>query len=179
MFALPTYSKPVLVNILENIDVLIPGIDYCLIIYNDVLTNTLIAKHRTNTNEIEEVELNIPLSELNKQRNKISPYNWACKTDIFFNVNQPQKIQLEIQDEKEKDYLLLRFENPTSKLKDLLILSFKQTRGLLGLSLSSQDLDTTQKSLIAKMLHNFIAMQYSQHKSDNEIIKLLNESKKL
>ncbi len=114
--------------------------------------------------------------ELRKPRK--NPYNWTKKPQLKPTAEK-KEIQLVLDDEKDVNTLHLRFKSNIDSNNDVLIVSFREDLGFLGIEFGRQFLNTQNKSLIAELiLRSCNAAIENAKKNAEEFFKFSDQTKK-
>jgi len=114
--------------------------------------------------------------ELRKPRK--NPYSWTKKPQLIASTEK-KEIQLVLDDEKDVNTLQLRFKSDIDFNNDVLIVSFREDLGFLGIDFGRQNLNTQNKSLIAEILLRSCNAAIKNAKKDaQEFLKFSDQTKK-
>lgn len=167
-----SFKRNVFSSVLDHMKTIYPGIIRAVSLYYDPAINQVRAfEFLPNSEKINEVNLDILGVSWEKERETPTPFNWLPQ-DFFENKNTSSSPhQREIMDELENNILLIRLQNPSDKLMDLLFLFLSKNIGLFQLEKVSASLSTREKSMIAKLSYNYLVVLQDMLKRDKMIFQ--------
>lgn len=146
-------------SILQNADLIVPGIQKMIAIYKPIEGHEIKAILQNRPDRSQEIEpLNIidqkaRISELRKIKKHC---DWLSEEELGIEKGPSFSKEVNIFDELKKYVLILRFKNEYDDLSDLLIIYLNSNQGNYGLSLSNKALASAQKSIIEFHMFNSI-----------------------
>jgi len=167
-----------MLGLLEKSNQLIPGLEKAIALYYDNSRNQLQCKGLAiNQGEYifeDFLIADVPASQ--KLRNRKIQFQWMSANNLPFETEQKAIKQLNIFDELNNVVLCVGFKNANDQNTDLLFLYLNHNKGNFGISNSNQNLTTSEKSIIGTMAFNSLSIYLSQHLTDGETLKLINQN---
>jgi hypothetical protein len=167
-------------NIFHYSDLFLPGIEKIVGIYYSHKDKKIRILSRKWDEEIESdfddmLQKRENLVMIQKFRSSSQPFNWIKKDDLPFELPQPQKILAPtLFTELENVILVLRFQNETDQMNDLLLIYFNQNLGNFGLNTSDKILSTDNKTIIGHLLYYQFKSIIQMNRSNKELLRTLN-----
>lgn len=181
MLGIFSFIKHPILGLLEKSNQLIPGLEKAVALYyNDNLSQLQCKgiKLKQPAPLIDDFFINDE-SVTQKLRNRKIQYQWMSTNNLPFETQQNEKNELNIFDELNNIVLCLGFNNVHDNKTDLLFLYLNHNKGNFGISNSSNNLSTSEKTIIGTMVYNTLNVYLNQHLSDGETLKYVNNRIKL
>lgn len=169
-----SFTHPVLLQYLQNLSVVLPGVQKAIAIFFDADSSSIKAfqlERETLTN----VDLDFPGLSIPKERAKSTPFFWLNSENIFFTVKSSGTRQLNINDEMDKFVLRLQIPNMYDKQFDILILYLDKKMGLFQMSGTKNDFSQDNKNIIGKLIYNTLLFVSNQARKDLQIFETIRE----
>jgi hypothetical protein len=147
-------------NVFQYSDLFLPGIAKIAGIYYSASERRICILSRTKNEPVEDhydevLQKRENLIMIQKFRSEYQQFSWIKKSDLPFELPDPQQ-KLSVPtlfSELENIILVLRFNNESDKLFDLLLIYFNQNLGNFGLNKSDKILTTDHKAIIGHLLY--------------------------
>lgn len=127
---------------------------------------TLLARHNGEALELNEHDR----IYIQKLRAKHTQFSWNRSDELPWFKGERASLQLNMEDEKYNQVLMLYFNNEEDQLKDILAICFPLNTTLNGIQMNLQSLDTDEKQLLGNLLHQTLQI---------DLRELLNEKRQL
>lgn len=171
-----TFKKPFLLNVLENVNTLFPGIRRAIAIFTEPDENSMAAyEKKAEKEDISSIEPGNLKLDFIKEQTQNKPFSWINESLIIEESNS-KPYQLEIEDEYENNILLIRIPVTHDSGKNLLCLFLEEGSGLVQLSKGKMPLSTREKDLVGQLAFNYIRLLARQHQQDTALFHIFNES---
>lgn len=164
-----SFSYHPLIDFQKKLSIILPGIDYSLLIYLDN-NKTYNYIHKLANEEIESIENSSKYEiALSKLLNTKWNYKWFTEENLFENNKILSSHQLSIEDETTYLLLAIKLTGFLSEGNDFIIIKFNQYSLNYEITKSKKELSNEIKIFAGNFLYNFLKTMLNTE-SDNKLI---------
>jgi hypothetical protein len=174
-----SFSGDLASYLLENITILVPGIEKVIAVSGRENNRDLVfISGRKEQGElvIEEYLPEGDLEYFRKLQEGTVPYSWLLKEEIPFQVRSGQKVQLEVFNELSNNVLLLRIPVREQSHGCLFFLFFDRGLNSFGTIQVKHILSTENKTIIGQLVRNALLAMISVFYSDRNALATVHEN---
>jgi len=180
-------------NVFQYSDLFLPGIEKIAGIYYSTQDQQLKILSRSRNEEIDDqfddlMQKRENVIMIQKYRSAYQQFAWINKGDLPFELTSQQRLKVQtLFTELENVILILRFQNKSDSLYDLLLIYFNKNLGNFGLNKSEKALTADHKLIIGHLLYYqfkaFLQMNLKNrsllHKLNNGVRSVIHENMSL
>jgi hypothetical protein len=172
-----TFREHIFYRLLQNIHSILPGLRRAIAIYYDHNEDAFLSYESSyGSNHLKELDPDSCGIDTEKERMQNKPYSWYSSKSLD-NKNEKAVHQLEINDEFDNNILLIRLDNRHHSEKDLLLFFMDEGKGLFPLDTDEKrPINAREKSLIGRLIYQWIKYLNDQHQDDSTFFSVFNES---
>ncbi len=171
-----SFKKHPILDVLERIDILFPGIRKAIAIFFDPDENRIVSfEKRKDNDQLSFIEPDSLLTDISKERTRNIPYSWVDDIEDQ-ETGSSKPFQMELEDEYQKNVLLIRLTGNHDNGKDLIYFYLDEGISIFQFSVDKTPLSTREKNLTGQLVYNSLQLILSQHRQNSSLFHLFNAS---